>query len=482
MGRSEFAAPYVSIQLASHAVGIVCNPATCSCGVSVTDRPRTAVIDLHDANGRTAKPDPPKDSPNQDVSAPTASPPVRSFEELLLRSGDGSPDDTADYAPPRHSPALPPRSARDPADGGAGAISQSDPGAVGEAVGEAAGASLTGIVTLRGITKGESDVPGTPDLEILFLGREHVDVYSREGAVPSTTPLVAVRKRIPWRPRDDPAEPVSYLFDLTLPAWLPPSSAAKWGAVDYRIIARFLVPEDERDHSGTKKRNNAIEKELPIEHAVVVGEFGAQKTVPVYRTHGNCGIGKQTISPITRTIDGAKSFGVQLTAPEYAQTTSGSLKVNVKLSSSGSIPLSLVKKVRVYVAEIWSYSHQRLKDGRAEETNKIDMVTLGEASKLSPPAEFDVVVPFESRQGLDGVPVVVHPRLNSVKMGVMHQIVVEVHYFDGSSAASGASTGHGLFKGLKSIIPQSSGGKVKTEMVGFPILLVVGPIPARIGK
>ncbi|KAJ1567139.1 hypothetical protein HK405_007011, partial [Cladochytrium tenue] len=372
---------------------------------------------------------------------------------------------------------------------------------------------LSGTVTLRGAARGEPTLEPGPDqrpaaLEVALVGRERVHVFSREGAVPATVPVVIAAVRVSGRDGAGGAgaEPAVFAFDLPLPAWLPSSAAPRWGAVDYRVVARFLsagVPALE-DLAATAAAavaasSGAGEGGLRFE----VGEFAAQKAVAVVRTHGHGAVpAPEMLMPmpmqpapagwrVARTVDGGESFEVRLAGPERIDPlwAAVDVAVAVRATAPGHPP---PRRVRVFLAQLCKYTFQQQRHGALVPSEKLELAAVAESGgfvSLDAGGSVRLSVPLAARgpapavaAGADGDDAAaLLPRVQGVNLEVTHQLVVEVGSSGGDGGGGGGSGGgSGFFKALAAKVAVPAATRV--ERAGFPVTVAYGGLPPKIGR
>ncbi|KAJ3306786.1 hypothetical protein HDU76_004753 [Blyttiomyces sp. JEL0837] len=322
---------------------------------------------------------------------------------------------------------------------------------------------------------------GTPPLQITFIGREHIDIFSREGSIPTTETLITITQTQPYKPWiPGQTTDMIYYFTLPIPTWLPPTATPTWGTIDYRIIAKFLIDES-------------------YGHVATGTEYTAQKKLNIFRSHyAELMVPSDPKLTNGLTIDGNKSFEVGIEAPTVAYMDSGSVQVGflIKPAPGATVKLEDVTTVKVVLMEFRKYTHMRLKDGKPTQDTKIESVAIGESKTTFTPSTMSssltyITLPYASGSHIDPnntheVPIIAHPRLSSPNIDIMHQVVVSV-YYSGSLIPGDPEPGRGgLLKGLKKMMVSSSAvvasAVAKVESRGVLIKMLSGLPPSKLGK
>ncbi|KAJ3175043.1 hypothetical protein HK101_010766 [Irineochytrium annulatum] len=311
--------------------------------------------------------------------------------------------------------------------------------------------------------------PGEPLLQITLVGREHVDVFSRDGAQDSMHVIFEHTETMAWKPFvPGQTVPNEYDFRIALPDWLPASASPTWGAIDYRLTAKFLVPEGKE-------------------------EVMAQKRVDIVRMHHDSMLDRA--GTISKGMLG-KNGEIELTmkAPKVAAmdgmdkkgSMGGSaLDLAIALRVASPEEVGSIRSVRVNLYEIRSYSHIQVIGGAQEKRSKDEIISLGDhhlsaadikSFSVNPPQPVNFTLKFGDARSDSDIPVVMHPQFKAQNMSVRHEIGVRVVY---ASKAHGAPAKGGIFKMFSSAAAM---GPDVTVMGGVPIMMVRTRAPIRIGE
>ncbi|KAJ3023175.1 UNVERIFIED_CONTAM: hypothetical protein HDU68_008741 [Siphonaria sp. JEL0065] len=305
--------------------------------------------------------------------------------------------------------------------------------------------TLSGTVILAYEPKLKDPNEAKPQLEISFTGREHLDLSTTTQVTtattlppPKTKEFLKVSTTQPWKERINATAGTvtEYEFTLSIPNDTPPSALPSKGAIDYRIEAKFHLPE----HDG-------------------YDELVAQKRVEVVRTHMNFQGPTVAGSAVDCTVVPPPNslYKIAVKAPEYAFIDSGSIPVTVSILQGD---IKKIHTVVVSVEERRKYSMVR----RNEQTQKLvrsvatDEQVLGEKVVTNVGDIQKAVLDFQLKfgNGVAGaaasgkIPMLVHPTFSGEMLFVSHVLTVKLVYGDNEVAAESSSTGGmiGLFKKL----------------------------------
>ncbi|KAJ3284757.1 hypothetical protein HDU79_007884 [Rhizoclosmatium sp. JEL0117] len=303
-----------------------------------------------------------------------------------------------------------------------------------------------------------------PQLELSFVGREHIDALSissqQQSIHPeSTKEFLRVTQLLPWidRSQTPPTDPTIYEFSLLIPRALPPTATPAKGTIDYRIEAKFLLPHDEG-----------------------FDELVAQKRVEVVRTHVRISGGSTvppapSIRPLTTSIqENEHKFGVTVSAPEYAYLDSASIPVVVELKELKGT-LKSIRTVVIGVEEQRRYvSLRRNEEGKLVRGTAMDIEVLGEkvvtdvaliqTGRIEKSVKYGNGLAGAGNSG--GIPMIVHPTFSGEKLFVSHYLTVKIVYGE-SAAVEGGGKLVGFFKKLthNAAIPGNYEEEYSTKLI-----------------
>ncbi|KAJ3127041.1 hypothetical protein HK100_009961 [Physocladia obscura] len=339
-------------------------------------------------------------------------------------------------------------------------------------------AILTGSVQLKFEPKLRDPAEVSPTLEVSFTGREHLDLTTTTNVTkalaasngPQTTTIfLKLIQRQPWKQRN--SETISYDFAFCVPLNIPPSATPDHGTIDYRIEARFQLPEKEEggyDELVSQKRIEVVRAHFspdmaigpPVEQILILQPLSDEKRDRVFR--------------------------VRLISPEFAFLDSGKIDVIVFLASLNPESVNLIHNVKSLVVGIeerrryiWFGINA---DGQKVRRSRVEIQEIG--SQV-----FTDVKQIQTRQAVvgvkfgngvagvgssGGIPIILHPTFSGGQIFVTHHIVVRVLYGDNPVDAAKSSVGlRGMFTKL-TVNVGASGILNHEESVEVPIVLRTG--------
>ncbi|KAJ3205006.1 hypothetical protein HDU82_005469 [Entophlyctis luteolus] len=285
-----------------------------------------------------------------------------------------------------------------------------------------------------------------PTLQVTFVGREHIDLAATANVLqaaaakaPSgpvrTSTFLTLTQRIPWIPRTSP-DTVAYKFCIPVPLNIPPSAAPEQGAIDYRLEARFLLPEDGLyDEIVTQKRVEVFR--VHASENMIAGPL--VQSVPIWHQQPD----GTTPSKQPETV-----FSVDIQAPQCAFLDNGKLRLRVKVTSAQLSALNKAKSVVAAIEErtryVWVGQNAQGKAVRKikTEARDIGIGVLADLAKIHSSEYFDMEIKFGNGLGDNGnVRVIVNPTFSGGQIFVSHAIVVRVLYGDSEVDANAKASG-----------------------------------------